>query len=125
MTLPIPRLDSRGLSPTSTGSRIHSPEKDENNISGIPSPVTSSQASKPRSSGYITVDEANKMRKNSVVSDPRAYSKVAIAPMTASASSKGAVVMSAKDLHVQTKPPYKQVVTSLDDGNTATKATMV
>lgn len=89
---------------------------------------------KPVSNGYITVDEANKMllRQNitDTSSDPRAYSKVAIAPISASSnenpsSSSSTLVMSAKDLQVETKPPFRKVVTTLDDGNSVTRSTMV
>merc|ERR1711874_870356 len=126
---------------------------------GIHAPVASPPMSAPSSgnnSGYITVDQANKMilKQNTGVNsnlDPRAYSKVAIAPIspsksptsdspngtnsTNSASSTPSaatptaaapsLVMSAKDLQVETRPPFMKVVTTLDDGSSATRSTMV
>lgn len=99
-------------------------------------------AVRPAGNGYITVEEANHVKlipENCIVSDPRAYSKVATLPASpleerplppeaeasaASTASTTMVVMSAKDLQVETKAPYKKVVTSLD-GNSVTTSTMV
>ena len=158
--------------------------------------------SSSNNSGYITVDQANKMllKQNTVNTsrDPRAYSKVAIPPIstnldtsdrtsgissnslnnpgaaasmasqnqltsgqnqltsgqnqltsgfrtgsqlldtsdrissnssnnsaTASTASAASLVMSAKDLQVESRPPFMKVVTTLDNGSSATKSTMV
>ena len=168
--------------------------------------------SSSNNSGYITVDQANKMllKQNTVNTsrDPRAYSKVAIPPIStnldtsdrtggissnssnnsgasaysmasgiprnqltsgqnqltsgqnqltsgfrngsqlldtsdrissnssnnsatastaspASAASAASLVMSAKDLQVESRPPFMKVVTTLDNGSSATKSTMV
>ena len=134
----------------------------------VPPPL--SMMSSSNNSGYITVDQANKMllKQNNVNTsrDPRAYSKVAIAPNSSAASkptlntsdqrtlsnstnsseprikqtnnsvvptasaastTSGAasLVMSAKDLQVESRPPFMKVVTTLDDGSSATKSTMV
>jgi len=128
-------------SPTSLASAasIHAPV--------IPPPLVVSKATTSAGSGYITVDEANKMllKQNTVNTnlDPRAYSKVAIAPISsspmdtidrpsgntsannASTAASSPLVMSAKDLQVETRPPFMKVVTTLDDGSSATKSTMV
>ncbi len=109
-----------------------------------PNSTTQSLATKPVvTNGYITVAEANQMllkEDASLSSDPRAYSKVAIAPadlqlpvrITRPSSNEevspltsNTLVMSAKDLQVETRPPFKKVVTTLDDGSSATKSTMV
>ena len=83
------------------------------------------------SSGYITVDEAmNKLMKaseiepeqvNHVISDPRAYSRVT----QLSPTNPSTLVMSAKDLQVESRPPFRKVVTTVDGGNSLTKSTMV
>ena len=91
------------------------------------------------------------LKQNSVntPNNPRAYSKVAMAPISSCPNStvapssgetvststppggqisyegQNALLMSAKDLQVETRPPFMKVVTSLDDGNTKTKSTMV
>ena len=44
---------------------------------------------------------------------------------TASAASAASLVMSAKDLQVESRPPFMKVVTTLDNGSSATKSTMV
>ena len=43
----------------------------------------------------------------------------------ASAASAASLVMSAKDLQVESRPPFMKVVTTLDNGSSATKSTMV
>ena len=44
---------------------------------------------------------------------------------TASTASAASLVMSAKDLQVESRPPFMKVVTTLDNGSSATKSTMV
>ena len=83
----------------------------------LQSPSIPPVSATPKNNGYITVDEANKMlfKQNA----ERAYSKVAIAPIS------NQIVMSAKDLQVESKPPFRKVVTSLEEANSTTKSTMV
>ena len=52
-------------------------------------------------------------------------SATASAASPASAASAASLVMSAKDLQVESRPPFMKVVTTLDNGSSATKSTMV
>merc|ERR1711988_690920 len=168
----LQRLDGRGFNPVdqedlSSGGGSLTPVVTPTSPTSLASAASihASVASPPmaapssgNNSGYITVDQANKMilKQNTGVNsnlDPRAYSKVAIAPISPSSSKSHTIdspngtnstnsasstpsaatptaatpslVMSAKDLQVETRPPFMKVVTTLDDGNSATRSTMV
>ena len=58
---------------------------------------------------------------NHVISDPRAYSRVT----QLSPTNPSTLVMSAKDLQVESRPPFRKVLTTVDGGNSLTKSTMV
>ena len=112
------------MSPTAS---MHFPAE----ASSITSPTFTRDMPPKVSSGYITVDEAmNKLMKaseidpdqvNHVISDPRAYSRVTQINQT----NPSTLVMSAKDLQVESRPPFRKVVTTVDGGNSLTKSTMV